>query len=46
MSFSAPMMAIEKTQASRIGISGRGSRYRRLPIRAVGIERISLFAAK
>ena len=33
-------------QATRIGISGRGSRKRRLPRRAVGMESISLLAAK
>ena len=33
-------------QATRMGRSGRGSRKRRLPIRAVGMDSISLFAAK
>ena len=46
MSSSRPMTAMAAPQATRIGIRGRGSRKRRLPIWAVGIESISLFSAK
>jgi hypothetical protein len=46
MSSSRPMTAMAAPQATRIGMSGRGSRKSRLPRRAVGMESISLLAAK
>ncbi len=46
MSSSIPITAMAAPHATMIGISGRGSRKRRLPIWAVGIESISLFSAK
>ena len=46
MSFSFAMTSIAKPKATRIGMSGRGSTTRRLPSRAVGIDRSSFFSAK
>ena len=46
MSSSVPMMAMAAPQATMIGTRGRGSRKRRLPIWAVGMDSSSLFSAK
>src|ERR1035438_8574665 len=46
MSFSAPRMAIENPQAKRIGRRTFGGTIWRRPIRCVGVERSSRFAAK
>ena len=46
MSSSSAMTAMATPQATRMGMSGRGSRTRRFPTRAVGMESISLLAAK
>ena len=46
MSSSSPITAMAAPQATRMGMSGRGSRIRRFPSCAVGIVSISLFSAK
>ena len=46
MSCSRLITPMAKTQASRIGTSGRGSRTSRLPNRAVGMVSSSRFSAK
>ncbi len=46
MSCSRLITPMAKTQARRMGTSGRGSTTRRLPNRAVGMESSSRFSAK
>ena len=46
MSSSKPMITMATPQATRMGMSGRGSSTSRLPRRAEGIDSSSLLAAK